>query len=71
MPKVVDHAPDASFQIKIIESHTLFLAAIAADRRDIQHAIPELDEGAALDWNVQVSNVVQDKIDKLLELVLA
>ena len=62
--------PDASLQVKALKLVALFLAAVAADGRDIEHAVPELDEGAALDGDVQVSDVVQDEVDQLLELVL-
>lgn len=44
---------------------------VAADGGDVDHAVAELDEGAALDGEVEVGDVVQDEADELLVGVLA
>lgn len=62
-----DLAPDASLEVILLKLIALLLAAIAADGRHVEHAIAELNEGAALYGDVQVSDVVQHKIDELLE----
>lgn len=46
-------------------------ARVAADGRDVDHAVAELDKGAALDGDVEVSDVVQAEVDELLVLRLA
>lgn len=48
----------------------LLRARVPADRRHVDHAVAELDEGAALDGDVQVGNVVQDEGHELLVLRL-
>ena len=64
-------APDARSEVKLLKLVPLLLAAVAADGGHVEHAITELDEGATLDGDVQVSDVVQHKVDQLLELGLA
>ena len=46
-------------------------AGVAANGRHINHAVAELDEGAALDGDVQVGDVMQDEAHQLLVLLLA
>lgn len=46
-------------------------ARVAADGRDVDHAVAELDEGAALDGDVEVGDVVQHEAHQLLVLLLA
>lgn len=50
---------------------SLLGAGVSADGADVDHAVAELDKGSSLDGNVQVGNVVQDEVGKLLVLVLA
>jgi hypothetical protein len=45
--------------------------SLRTDGRHVEHAGPKLNEGAALDRNVQVSDVVQDEVDEPLQLRLA
>lgn len=49
----------------------LLNAGIPANRRYIDHAVAELDEGAALDWDVQVGDVVQAEGGQFLVLGFA
>lgn len=49
----------------------LLVAGVAADGADVDHAVAELDKGAALDGDVEVGNVVEDKVGELLVLGLA
>lgn len=63
--------PDAAGQVIFFKLITLFLTAVASNGAHVEHAVAELDERATLDGDVKVSNVVQDKIDELLELGLA
>ena len=49
---------------------TLLVAGVTANRANVDHAIAELDEGTTLDGDVEVGNVVQAEVGKLLVLVL-
>lgn len=49
---------------------SLLGAGVSAHGADVDHAVTELDEGSSLDGDVQVGNVVQDEVGKLLVLVL-
>lgn len=49
----------------------LLNAGVAADGADVDHAVAELDKGAALDGDVEVGDVVQAEADELLVLGLA
>lgn len=49
----------------------LLVAGVTADGADVDHAVAELDKGAALDGDVEVGNVVQHKVGELLVLGLA
>ena len=46
-------------------------ARVTADGRHVDHAVAELDKGAALDGDVQVGDVVQHEAHQLLVLLLA
>lgn len=48
----------------------LLRARVPADGADVDHAVAELDKGAALDGDVQVGDVVQAEADELLVPVL-
>lgn len=50
---------------------SLLCAGVPADGADVDHAVAELDERSSLDGDVQVGDVVQDKVGQLLVLVLA
>lgn len=53
------------------ESMSLLSRGVSANGTDVDHTGPELDEGAPLDGDVQVGNVVENKLDKLLVRLLA
>lgn len=57
--------------VVLLKLVALLVAGIAANGADIDHAVAELDKGAALDGDVEVGNVVQAKVDELLVLGLA
>ena len=59
------------FAVAPLELIALLLAAVAPDGADVEHAVAELHEGAALDWDVEVGDVDEDEVDELLELGLA
>ena len=54
-----------------LEVVTLLVAGVTANRADVHHAVAELDKGAALDGNIEIGNVVQAEVGKILPLVLA
>ena len=62
------HAVDAVVGLKFV---ALGHAGIAPDRRHVDHAVAELDEGAALDGDVHVGNLVQDEVGHALVAVFA
>ena len=62
---------DLMLEVELLEVVALLAAAVAPDGRDVEHAVAELDEGATLDRDVQVGDVVQDEIDQRLEFRLA
>jgi hypothetical protein len=62
---------DLGLVIVVLEVETLLGGGVAADGADVDHAVAELDKGAALDGDVEVGNVVEAKVDELLVLVLA
>ena len=49
---------------------TLLLRAIATDRADVEHSRTEFDEGASLHWDIQFTNIAQDKVDELVQLFI-
>lgn len=63
--------PDAVLEVVLLEGEALLEVRVAADGRDVDHAVAELDEGAALDGDVEVGDVVQDEVDELLVLGVA
>lgn len=63
--------PHASALVKGLEVVPLLGGGVPPDGRDVDHAVAELDKGAALDGDVEVRHVVQDEVDELLVLVLA
>lgn len=46
-------------------------AGVSADGADVDHAVAELDKGAPLDGDVEIGDVVEAEVGKLLVLVLA
>jgi hypothetical protein len=48
------------FLVVLLVVVALLVGGVAADGGDVDHAVAEFDEGAALDGNVEVGNVVQD-----------
>lgn len=45
---------------------SLVVAGIPANGTDVDHAVAELDKGAALDGNIEVGNVAEAEVDELL-----
>lgn len=58
-------------QVELLVVIALLHSGITANGADVDHAIAKLDESAALDWDVQVGDVVQDEAHELLVLVLS
>ena len=56
--------------VELLELIALLLRAVAPDWAHVNHAVAELDEGAALDRDVEISDVVQDEVDESLETIL-
>ena len=54
----------------ILKVASFGIARISPNRAHIDHAIPELDKGTAHDRNVQIRNVLQDELCKLLIFLL-
>ena len=63
--------PDLVLQIKLLIIIPLLSARIPANGADIDHPIPEFDEGASLDGDVKLREISQDEVHQLLVLVLA
>lgn len=63
--------PDVVLLVVFLIVIPLLRARVPADGADVDHAVAELNECAALDGDVQVGNVVQAESDQLLVLVLA
>ena len=71
-PQLVDElGPDAVDFIVALELEPLGVAGVPADGTDVDHAVAELDEGAPLDGDVEVGDVVQHEAHEFLVLVLA
>jgi hypothetical protein len=51
---------DVVLDVVLLVLVALLGGGVAADGRDVDHAVAELDEGAALDGDVEVGDVVQD-----------
>ena len=62
---------DASLLVKRLKGEALLGRGVTAHGADVDHAVAELDKGAALDGDLEVGNVVEDKLDELLVVVLA
>lgn len=62
---------DLVLLIILIERIPLLHTSIPSNGRDINHAIPKLYKRAPLNGNIQIRDVMQDKLDELLVLVLA
>jgi hypothetical protein len=54
-----------------LEVVALLGGGVTADGADVDHAVAELDKGAALDRDVEVGDVVEAEVGELLVLVLA
>lgn len=63
--------PDAVLEIELLVRVPLVDRGVSANRADIDHAVPELDESSSLNGDVKVGNVVQEELDKLLVRLLA
>lgn len=63
--------PDAVLEVVLLKGEALLEIRVAADGGDVDHAVAELDERAALDGDVEVGDVVQDEVDELLVLLVA
>mgnify|MGYP007122278508 CR=1 FL=1 len=48
-----------------------FLVAVSSNRAHVDQACSVFNEGASFDWDVQVSDVFQAEIDKLLESIFS
>ena len=57
------------FQIKLLILLPLCICSITPNRGDIDHPIPELDECASLDRDIQICDVVQHELHELLVVV--
>ncbi len=62
---------DLVLEVVVLVVEALLGGGVAADGGDVDHAVAELDEGAALDGDVEVGDVVQDEADELLVALLA
>ena len=71
LDKGLMHVRVEPYLIILLELVALLLGAVAADGADVDHAVAELDEGAALDRDVEVGDVAEDEVDEFFEVVLA
>jgi hypothetical protein len=62
---------DLGILVVLLKVVSFLCAGVTADGTDVDHAVTELDEGSTLDGNVEISDVVEDKVGKLLVLLLA
>lgn len=62
--------PDAVLEVVLLVLVPLLNACVSADRADVDHAVPELDESSALLWDFEIGNVVEDELDELLVRLL-
>ena len=46
----------------------LLSTAISTDRRNVQHPCPELNEGASLNRDVQIGDVMKSEVDNLFDV---
>lgn len=62
---------DLGVLVKLLKVVALLGAGVTADGADVDHAVAELDKGAALDRQIKVGDVVEAEVGELLVLVLA
>lgn len=62
---------DLGLLVVFVEGEALGVGGVPADGADVDHAVAELDKGAALDGDVKVGDVVQAEVGELLVVVLA
>ena len=58
-------------EVELLKVIALLAAAVAPNRRDVEHTLAELDEGATLHGDVQVCKISQDPVDQFFEPFLA
>mmetsp|Transcript_13087 Transcript_13087/g.15804 ORF Transcript_13087/g.15804 Transcript_13087/m.15804 type:complete len:218 (+) Transcript_13087:337-990(+) len=63
--------PHPSTLIKLLELIAFFLTAVASNRRYVEHASTEFDEGPSLDGDLEIRDIVENEVDKLLQFLLA
>jgi hypothetical protein len=62
---------DLGILVVLLKVVSFLCAGVTANRADVDHAVAELDKGSTLDGNIEISDVVEDKVGKLLVLILA
>ncbi|KAI6771954.1 hypothetical protein HG530_002912 [Fusarium avenaceum] len=62
---------DLCVLVELLKDVSLLGAGVTADGANVDHAVAELDKGTALDGDVKIGDVVQDKVGELLVLLLA
>lgn len=62
---------DLCVLVELLKVVSLLGAGVTADGANVDHAVAELDKGTALDGDVKIGDVVQDKVGELLVLLLA
>lgn len=63
--------PDLRVLVERLKVVSLLSAGVTTDGANVYHPIAEFNERAALDGDVEISNVVEDEVGKLLVLLLA
>lgn len=63
--------PDLCVLVERLKVVSLLSAGVTTHGANVDHSIAEFNEGAALDGDVEISNVVEDEVGKLLVLLLA
>lgn len=72
LPQPLHHLPPHTpLLVKPLKLLPLLIARVAPDGGDVDHPVPELDERPPLDGDVEVGDVVQDKLDEVFVVVLA
>jgi hypothetical protein len=67
--ELCDHGgPDVVLNVVGLIVVALLDRGVTADGGDVDHAIAELDKRTALDWNIEVGNVVEDPVKGRLAL---
>lgn len=61
---------DLGVLVVLLEVVSFLCAGVTADGADVDHAVAELDKGSTLDRNVEIGDVVEDKVGELLVLLL-